>query len=440
MGAKNLMKLKISKDLVKKLTKKKENPKLGSILLLDDEAENLFALKHLLEENFVIHTFTDPKEALNAGIIDKVDVIISDQRMPEMLGTEFLTAVKKRSDDNIRVILTGYTDINDLIDCINEGLIYRYLVKPWEPNEILSVIHQAMGMITKERIVRQLIPEQIISRLYPSGLEKATIGHGKEIDCALMMLDIREFTKITGKMSPSDTFKMLSSYMESISPLVTAHHGFIDKYLGDGFLAVFDRTNTAFNDAICCATEIFQEHRSYNKKHRSKPIPEFRLNQEPRLPLRIGMGINCGRAMLGTIGFSERVEFTVLGDAVNITSRIEHLNRFFKTKLLVNSKIINEVEKNKLAYRYIGKVKIKGKLAPLGIYEIYEFDSPETKDLKEKFSQRFSDAILLRDENKHDESHMILGELLKDFPDDQVAQYYYNLSSTESSYLKTTDE
>jgi response regulator RpfG family c-di-GMP phosphodiesterase len=79
--------------------------------------------------------------------------------MPIMLGTELLTAIKSNFEDNVRVILTGHIDMNDLITCINNGLLYRYLVKPWRREELLSVVEEGMKKIKIECTIHRLGPE-----------------------------------------------------------------------------------------------------------------------------------------------------------------------------------------------------------------------------------------------------------------------------------------
>ncbi|MFM8269226.1 MAG: response regulator [Pseudomonadota bacterium] len=119
------------------------DPILDPILLVDDEKDNLQALQRLLRGLFKVTTTTSPLEALQLMGAHKFHVIVSDQRMPDMSGVELLEKAKKLSPHSTRILLTGYTDIESVIDAINRGHIYRYIAKPWDPEELKLTLKQA---------------------------------------------------------------------------------------------------------------------------------------------------------------------------------------------------------------------------------------------------------------------------------------------------------
>jgi DNA-binding NtrC family response regulator len=114
-----------------------------SILLVDDEPEILFSLRGLLRREFDLHTANSGAEALEVLKKQSIHVIMTDQRMPEMTGVELLRRARGEHPESIRIVFTGYADIKAVIDAINQGQIYRYLTKPWDPDELLAVLHQA---------------------------------------------------------------------------------------------------------------------------------------------------------------------------------------------------------------------------------------------------------------------------------------------------------
>ena len=114
-----------------------------SILLVDDEPEILFSLRGLLRREYDLHTANSGAEALEVLRRQPVQVIMTDQRMPEMTGVEFLRRSCGECPQALRIVFTGYADIKAVIDAINEGQIYRYLTKPWDPDELLAVLRQA---------------------------------------------------------------------------------------------------------------------------------------------------------------------------------------------------------------------------------------------------------------------------------------------------------
>ncbi len=113
------------------------------ILLVDDEPEILFSLQGLLRREFDLHTAQGGAEALAVLQQQPMHVIIADQRMPEMTGVELLKLVQKQHPQTIRIVFTGYADLKAVIDAVNKAQIYRYLTKPWDPDEFREVLHQA---------------------------------------------------------------------------------------------------------------------------------------------------------------------------------------------------------------------------------------------------------------------------------------------------------
>lgn len=116
---------------------------LSPILIIDDEKDNLEALNRLLRTNFAVSTTTSPFEALKLIQSQDFHVIVSDQRMPEMTGVELLEKAKKLKPDTTRILLTGFTEIESVIESINRGNIYRYVSKPWDPEDLKLTLRQA---------------------------------------------------------------------------------------------------------------------------------------------------------------------------------------------------------------------------------------------------------------------------------------------------------
>lgn len=124
----------------------KESNKLTgmvNVLYVDDEQTNLFSFKASFRREFNVLTASSGQEGLEILEKENVQVVISDQRMPGMTGIEFLQQVKTRFPEPIRILLTGYADINAVIDAINKGEVYRYVTKPWNTEELNTIINAA---------------------------------------------------------------------------------------------------------------------------------------------------------------------------------------------------------------------------------------------------------------------------------------------------------
>jgi two-component system, sensor histidine kinase and response regulator len=115
-----------------------------SILVVDDEVDNVDALERLFRRKYNVLKATSGKEALQVLSANKVSLIVTDQRMPNMTGVEFLAESMDSHPDSIRILLTGYTDIDSVISAINSGQIYRYVTKPWDPVDLANTVDKAL--------------------------------------------------------------------------------------------------------------------------------------------------------------------------------------------------------------------------------------------------------------------------------------------------------
>lgn len=121
-----------------------ERPKKAKMLVVDDEPDNLDLLYRTFRRDFNVLKAESGVHALEVLAAEgEVAVIISDQRMPEMKGTEFLSRTVPQFPDTMRIILTGFTDVEDLVEAINSGQVYKYITKPWDPNELKAVVQRA---------------------------------------------------------------------------------------------------------------------------------------------------------------------------------------------------------------------------------------------------------------------------------------------------------
>jgi DNA-binding NtrC family response regulator len=116
---------------------------LPFILVVDDEHEILKVIEKILEDQFIVKTALSAKEALNL-IDEKIQIILADQRMPEMTGSELFKIVRQNHPNIVRILMTGYSDMNAIVDSINEGEIFRYVRKPWEINDLFFTLKEGL--------------------------------------------------------------------------------------------------------------------------------------------------------------------------------------------------------------------------------------------------------------------------------------------------------
>ncbi|MDQ6983619.1 MAG: sigma-54 dependent transcriptional regulator, partial [Ghiorsea sp.] len=142
---------------------------LPSILLVDDEVRVLESLQRLLEDDFDVHIASTPDEAMMIMADEWVQVVVSDQRMPMMTGVEFLQEVRGRFPEVIRIIISGYTDSEDIITAINDAGIHQYITKPWDPNNLLLTVRNAVRLFELHRENQQLSTEL---KMLPTSVEE----------------------------------------------------------------------------------------------------------------------------------------------------------------------------------------------------------------------------------------------------------------------------
>jgi DNA-binding NtrC family response regulator len=130
-----------------------------AILLVDDEPEILFSLKGLLRREFELYTAESGQEALEILRQHPIHVIMTDQRMPEMTGVELMGRAKTEYPDAIRIVFTGYADIKAVVDAINNGGLFRYITKPWDPDELIDLLHKAAAEYDRFVQQRQLLAD-----------------------------------------------------------------------------------------------------------------------------------------------------------------------------------------------------------------------------------------------------------------------------------------
>lgn len=352
------------------------------VLYVDDEEHNLTSFKAAFRPFYHIHTALSARDGLKILRENPIEVIVTDQRMPEMTGVQFLEAVIPEYPDAIRMVLTGFSDVEAIIKAINSGRVYRYITKPWDENELKMTIDGALELyglqlrnrdllrelqdkvLEQERIMKlfeRYVPEHVVRETL-AALDGDSIFDGESRIVSVLFVDIRNFTPLCSKLEPKGVVGLLNEFFAMLTTSVKRHRGTVIKFIGDGMLAVFGAPLSYIENqenAVLCALEIRERMKAFNEKY-SEGIGE---------PLRIGIGINTGEVVVGNIGSEDRVEYTAIGDTVNIGARIESL-----TKQKPDSVLISES-----TFRIIGDafdvcawdpVTVQGKADPITVYEV----------------------------------------------------------------------
>src|ERR1051325_252755 len=179
-------------------------------------------------------------------------------------------------------------------------------------------------------------------------------------EVCVMFLDIRNFTRFAEDRTPEEVVSYLESLFEFMIEIVNRHHGVVNKFLGDGFMAVFGAPLSEGGDCfngVAAAREIL-----------TRVEEEVSLGHV--LPTKVGIGLHAGEAVTGSIGSSLRKEYTVIGDVVNLASRIEKLNKKFQSQLLVSESVWQSIGETSDDAIPMGNVIVQGREKGIGIYQL----------------------------------------------------------------------
>jgi class 3 adenylate cyclase/CheY-like chemotaxis protein len=357
------------------------------ILLVDDEPNNLLLLEELLSsEGYRTYSVSSGIEALAAAEVESPDLILLDVMMPGLNGFEVCQHLRESETmQAIPVIfLTALDDDESRLTGI-EMMADDYLAKPIRSEMLLSKVRsllrlnqlrqQKMQRSVQDQVdtawhvsenlaekFRLFVPDQFLQRIAPRGLDSIQVGNAREEELTILFCDIREFTAIAEGQDPKQTFVWLNNFFEQMNQAITTHHGFIDKFLGDAIMAVFDRDMNHAQDAIQAALMMEQNLLTLNEYHQDGLL---------RQPIRMGIGIHTGIAVIGTVGSASRMDSTVIGDVVNTASRLEELTKTYNCNIIASGQTRDRLtDQSSIEWHLLDQIKPRGKQQAIDLYEV----------------------------------------------------------------------
>jgi class 3 adenylate cyclase len=257
----------------------------------------------------------------------------------------------------------------------------------------------------------RFVPREFLQLLGKEKIAEMELKQNRLLNLTILFADIRAFTSLSETMGPEENFKFLNSYLSRMGPIIRANHGFIDKYLGDGIMALFPGETA---DAVRAAVEMQRELYTYNR-HRQ------RFNYKP---IAIGIGVHSEKVILGIVGEQERMEGTVIGNAVNLASRLEGLTKEFGARIIVSERMVATMGADAPAHRYLGHAAVKGKREKVPAYEVFGADPPEDVRLKRHTRGYFEQGVRLYLQGDHLMAGRYFRAVAKAHPSDRAAAYY----------------
>ena len=269
--------------------------------------------------------------------------------------------------------------------------------------EPLSEIELAYG---------RFVPRQFLHLLGHNDIRNVELGQQVECKMTVLFSDLRDFTALSESMSPQENFNLLNSYLMQMEPVIAAHGGFIDKYVGDAIMALFPDSP---DDAVRGALAMLGKLDEYNA---GRQRAGYR-------PVKIGIGINTGIVIIGTIGGIGRMDGTVIGDAVNLAARMERLTKDYDVPLLISEYTLYSLE-NAAPYsiRFLDRTRVRGKQDTQSVYEVFDADTPPLRIAKRENLKLFEHATACYHLDDIPAAAVLLEKTLALTPDDLAARAY----------------
>jgi class 3 adenylate cyclase len=376
----------------------------ATVLVVDDEARVLDSLEALLAMDHRVLRAERPERALELLASEPVAVVISDQRMPGMTGTELLARCREVAPEAARVLLTAFTDADALMASINAANIYHFILKPWDPTELVHTVRRGVERYRlaaeRERLVRDLaakntdleatladlratqdrvlreaavraqLQRYVSPRLAEMAIDNPALldGLGDWREATVLFADIRGYTRLIETTPGPVVIGLLDGYLNRMIEVIFRHQGTVEQLIGDEIVVLFGVTEGAADApgrAVRAALDMVAAVRELSARWAADGQPRF----------DIGVGIASGPVMAGTIGSAQRRELIVVGRPMIAAARIQRMTRLFEAHIIAAQSTFRDVG-DLVRHRELGSPKLKGLKDRETLYEILGLREP----------------------------------------------------------------
>lgn len=266
---------------------------------------------------------------------------------------------------------------------------------------------------------QKFVPKQFVDHFAKHGSDVLELGHADEDEVAILFCDIRGFTGLSERMSPQELMNFLNSYFLRMNAPIHQNRGFIDKFIGDAIMALFDHPGGSPQqkayDAILAAIDLRNAIFLYNQ-HRANSGYEG---------INIGVGIHFGPVIIGTVGSDDRMDTTVIGDSVNIAFRLEGLAPKYHADIVISEQVRECLSGEEgIEYRPLDWVRVKGRQAPVKIYEVFNHLPDHQKQAKLATKALIEQGLQLRIQQDFEAALAIFEQALSVNPDDPLLLHH----------------
>lgn len=264
------------------------------------------------------------------------------------------------------------------------------------------------------RSFKKYVPANLVRKLIESGHD-VFIG-GEKTQLAIFFSDIDNFTSISEEMDPDKLMKYICEYFNEISPIIENEGGTIDKYIGDSVMAFWGAplpVDKPCHLAAQAALRIIKRVSELNQQWIKENNPPFNTR----------IGLHFGEAIIGNLGSKERLNYTAVGDVINTTSRLESINKFYGTRIIVSETVYKEI-KDDFALRLIDSITLKGRIHATYIYELMAKNKDELQFNLDEYRDTFAAAFAAYQKLQLDDALSYFIACLNIYPDDSVSRIF----------------
>jgi len=288
-----------------------------------------------------------------------------------------------------------------------ENNVSRHAFGPGRMTFIRAIANQAGITLEGERLVSQLrvalerqtrqteanrrfVPEYLMRELGADEITEVGLNLASETELTVVFVDLRGFTAVSQKLGASGTIRMINCYLEHVQPGIAAYGGFVGNYLGDGLLALFPGGG---EKALYGVSAMARGLAGYNSERGDLPQLDF------------GMGVHRGKVTIGMIGDRDHIQCGVLGDTVNVASRLQNLTKELAAKVIISRESLPDtslVDSGLL--RSLGKVTLRGRSEEVEVFEYLDVPPQETRESIHAHRHIFAEALALKGTSRVDEA------------------------------------
>ncbi|MDR0554176.1 MAG: response regulator [Treponema sp.] len=408
------------------------------IILVDDNPTNLRAGKNVLAPLYSVATAPSAEKLFVLLENNLPDLILLDIDMPVMNGYDVIKLLKDKPETkNIPVIfLTGKTESDDEFEGLSVGAI-DYITKPFQPQLLLKRIEVHLLVEaqrkTLERQTRELqyfntnlrkafstyLSEDVVNELIadPTRLQ---LG-GIQRRMTALFSDVRGFSRIAEVLPPEKLVELLNRYLSAMSDVILEQKGTIDKYGGDAIISFFGAPLELPDHALrACVSAVTM------KRIESELNNAIIAEGMSPVPLLTRVGINSGDMVVGNMGTERKMNYTIMGNAVNLASRLEGINKQYGTWILASENTVQDCG-DRLLVRRLDRIRVVGITEPARIYEILALadDAPgEKPSSMRELAELFQAAFELFERRDWLAAETAFARILEPFPADGPSQLY----------------